>query len=144
MQPGTICWYEVPCTDPDRAFAFYKNVFGWESAPGAESAMPGYMEGVESVHMFRKGNLYGAFVKMSSPDTVAAVADEANLAKTASLASLRVGDVDKTTAEVEKNGGKVHLPKFAIAGGAFGYSARYIDTEGNLVAVWQPPAKPPM
>jgi hypothetical protein len=34
--------------------------------------------------------------------------------------------------------------KFAIAGGAFGHSARYIDTEGNLVAVWQPPAKPPM
>jgi predicted enzyme related to lactoylglutathione lyase len=99
----------VPCTDPERAFAFYKNVFGWETAPGGESAMPGYMEGVDSVHMFRKGNLYGAFVKMSSPDGVAAVADKTNTAKTASLASLRVQDIDKTTADVEKNGGKVHL-----------------------------------
>jgi len=108
-QPGTICWYEVPCTDPDRAFAFYKNVFAWEAAPGAEDAMPGYMEGVESVHMFRKGNLYGAFVKMSTPEGVAAVADSTNIAKIPILASLKVEDVDKTTADVEKNGGKVHM-----------------------------------
>ena len=71
--------------------------------------MPGYMAGVESVHMFRKGNLYGAFTKMSAPEGVAAVADSTNIAKISVLASLRVDDIDKTTAAVEKNGGRVHM-----------------------------------
>ncbi|KAK5655848.1 hypothetical protein OQA88_5387 [Cercophora sp. LCS_1] len=121
--------------------AFYKAVFGWMDHCDVQEPMPGYMEGVDNVTMFYKGTLYGAFVKMTKPEGVAAVADADHLAKMPLLPSFKVDNIDETLDVVAKNGGKVHLPKLDIAGGTMGYSARFIDTEGNLVAIWQPPAK---
>lgn len=89
--------------------------------------------------MFQKGSMYGAFVKMSNSDGVAAVADSANTAKMPILPSFAVEDIDKTTAIVERNLGKVHIPKTPIAGGTMGHCARFIDTEGNIIAVWSSP-----
>ncbi len=34
-------------------------------------------------------------------------------------------------------------PKNPIAGGAMGHYARIIDLDGNLLALWTPPAKAP-
>ncbi|SPQ26225.1 b74375f8-e0a9-43bc-ad4c-6d87b52f8971 [Thermothielavioides terrestris] len=139
---GEICWLEVPCTDIDRALSFYSAVLGWESAnpEGCPSPLPGPMEGTDAVHMFRRGRMHGAFVKMSSPDGVAAVVDAAHPAKAPVLASYNVSSIEETLAKVEAAGGRVHVPKTAIAGGSMGYFARFVDTEGNLQGIWEAPA----
>lgn len=91
--------------------------------------------------MFRHSDLYGAFVKMSNAGGVASVADNENPARMPVLASLRVESIDETSGKVVGSGGRVFINKTALAGGTFGYFARYIDTEGNLIAVWQGPEK---
>ncbi|KAK1834622.1 hypothetical protein QBC39DRAFT_369120 [Podospora conica] len=138
--PGELCWLEVPCVDPERAFSFYQAVFGWEKPCNADGGIPGYGEGIESIHMFMHGKLYGAFVKMSNADNVAVTVDRELPFKMAITPYLLVADIDKTAEVVAASGGKVHVPKFECGpGGAMGHAARFIDTEGNVVAVWTPP-----
>lgn len=72
--------------------------------------MPGVFEGTDGVHMFHKGkNLNGAFVKMSKPEGVAAVADIGYPSKMAAMASYLVESIDQTLKRVEEAGGRVHL-----------------------------------
>jgi predicted enzyme related to lactoylglutathione lyase len=99
----------MPCTDPSRAMAFYKTVFGGMYHCDVQEPLPGYMDGVDNVTMFYTYTLYGAFVKMTKPEGVATVADSNDLAKIPLLPSFRVDNVDDTLGVVEKNGGKVHL-----------------------------------
>ncbi|KAK1751348.1 hypothetical protein QBC47DRAFT_406048 [Echria macrotheca] len=138
--PGEICWLEIPVTEPSRAIAFYRAVFGWQLVHADGQPTPGYMDGVEGVYLFSKGKLSGAFLKLANTSDVASVADVNSPAKSAVLPYLMVGDVDVALGEVEKNGGRVHVPKILIAGGSMGQCARFVDTEGNLVAIWAPPA----
>ncbi|KAK3898323.1 hypothetical protein C8A05DRAFT_38088 [Staphylotrichum tortipilum] len=142
--PGAICWLEVPCTSLPRAVAFYTAVLGWSSAdPSSTPLGPGVLEGNAGLHMFTGGGgqLNGAFVVMSKPEGVAVVADEGDIAKMGVLPSYRVESVEETLGRVVENGGRVHVPKMAIAGGSMGYFARFIDTEGNLQGIWAAPAE---
>ncbi|KAK4182562.1 hypothetical protein QBC35DRAFT_468001 [Podospora australis] len=137
---GQICWLEVPCTDISRVITFYRAVLDWDTAdydPTGSSDMPGAIEGNEAIHMFNKSTtLNGAFVKMSKPSGVASVADPNEPYKASVLAYYCVLDIEETLKKVEANGGRVHVPKTAIAGGSMGYFARFIDSEGNLQAIW--------
>lgn len=103
----------MPCTDLARVVSFYTTVLGWESAdPASTPALPGAMEGTDAVHMFKSAKLSGAFVKMSKPEGVAAVADAANPAKTSVLTSFYVAGIEETLKKVEDSGGRVHVYVF--------------------------------
>ncbi|KAG7287164.1 hypothetical protein NEMBOFW57_006669 [Staphylotrichum longicolle] len=139
---GELCWLEVPCNDIARVVSFYTTVLGWESAdPASSPSLPGAMDGTDAVHMFKTSKLSGAFVKMSKPEGVATVADAAHPAKAAVLTSFFVPSIEETLKKVEDAGGRVHVPKTAIAGGSMGYFARFIDSEGNLQGIWAAPGK---
>lgn len=107
--PGELCWLEVPCVDPERAFSFYQAVFGWAKPCNVEGPIPGYGEGIESIHTFMHGKLYGAFVKMSNADNVAVTVDQALPFKMPITPYLLVADIDKTAEVVAASGGKVHV-----------------------------------
>ncbi len=110
---GEICWLEVPCNDVARVASFYTTVLGWKSAdPASSPPLPGAMEGNDAVHMFSGGKLNGAFVKMSKPEDVAAVADAAHPAKAGVLASYFVASIEETLKKVEEAGGRVHVYVF--------------------------------
>ena len=39
--PGTLAWFEVATDDPDKATAFYTDLFGWTFTPFADPAEAG-------------------------------------------------------------------------------------------------------
>ncbi|KAK3374687.1 hypothetical protein B0H63DRAFT_496116 [Podospora didyma] len=145
---GEICWVEVPVTNVGRAVSFYRAVLGWQTEDAkptpdatADEKPPSPVPGIDIVHFFSKGRLNGAFVKVSDESSLALVADEENPHKMPPLAYYLVESVDETLKKVELAGGRVHVPKTAISGGTMGFFARFVDSEGNLQAVWSQPQK---
>jgi len=114
---GRVIHFEVPVRDPDRAAAFYQEVFGWTfdkwSGPmeyWMVTTGPGTAPGING-GMLKRGNV------------------------TATTNTVGVDSVDVSVAAVTNAGGKLIMPKTAIPG--VGYFAYCEDTEGNLFGVMQ-------
>ncbi len=41
-QMGNVGWHELFAADPEKAFAFYSEIFGWQKAEGGAGARPNY------------------------------------------------------------------------------------------------------
>ncbi|HEU4948252.1 MAG TPA: VOC family protein [Kribbella sp.] len=112
-----VLHFEIPIDDPDRAGAFYREVFGWnvekwgpidywtmttgaEPGPGAEGALTPRAEAPEGVIVY-----------------------------------VGVDDIDRAMAEVTEAGGTLLTEKMPIP--TIGWSARIRDTEGNLIGLFQ-------
>jgi predicted enzyme related to lactoylglutathione lyase len=113
---GSYIWYELLTTDAEGAKAFYEAIVpGWRFGPPSAEHM-GYRE-------------------INAPDGHAGGAMELNEqmlhggAKPLWLGYVGVEDVDKTVAQVEAKGGRVHLPAFDIPG--VGRIAMVADPQGN-------------
>ena len=119
-----VVHFEIPATDPERAVAFYKGVFGWEinKWEGSEdywlikTGPPGEL-GIDGAIMRRQGEATG-----DSP--------------TAYLCTVGVESIDEYLEKVKQAGGLVLTPKMPIPGvGTFAYCR---DTEGNQFGIIQP------
>jgi len=129
-----VVHFEIHAADPERAAAFYRDVFGWEIG---EWKMPGVMKdenrywfvmtapkdskepGVNGGLLFRRG---------AAPTPGQGV--------NAFVCTVQVENFDETAKKVLAAGGTVALPKMAIAGMAWqGY---FIDLDGNIFGVHQP------
>ena len=115
--PANIIWFEIPADNPERAEAFYSELFGWkiEKFPG----MTDYW------HIDTGGSddsPDGGLMKRMHPDHT--ITDYVN-----------VPSVTKFMAKVEKLGGSICRPKTAVPG--MGYFAICKDTENNTFAVWE-------
>lgn len=112
-----VVHFEIPIDKPERACAFYRNVFGWnvakwgpidywsmttgaEPGPGAEGALTRRSEAPEGVVLY-----------------------------------VGVDDIDRALARVKEAGGTLLTGKLPVP--AFGWSARFHDTEGNVVGLFQ-------
>jgi predicted enzyme related to lactoylglutathione lyase len=49
--------------------------------------------------------------------------------------TISVRSIDESAVTIEKNGGKVIIPKMSV--GDMGFSAYFQDTEGNVIGLWQ-------
>jgi len=121
MLDNAITWFEVPVTDFERAKKFYSTIYDYQ--------MPDTMVGPVRMGFFlyeqQVGRVGGAicFGVGYSPSQLGA------------LIYLNGGsDLNVVLQRVEKAGGKVVIPKTFIAP-EHGYFARFIDTEGNLIAL---------
>ena len=117
---NVINWFEIPAKDFSRACKFYEEVLnGTVQQMDAENGMQmGFLPGST------QGEVGGAIVKGEGYEP----------SKTGSLVYLNGGeDLSAPLARVETAGGQVTMPKTAI--GENGYIARFIDTEGNNVAI---------
>jgi predicted enzyme related to lactoylglutathione lyase len=119
--PNAINWFEIPVVDFPRAKKFYNDIFGFElyeetMGPFRMGFFPG------------EGGVSGAIVQ----------GEGCKPSQEGTLVYLNGGDdLSKVLNKVEGAGGKIAMPKTEITP-EIGYSAIFIDTEGNKVALHSP------
>ncbi len=116
---GKICYIEMPATDIARSAEFYKRVFGW--------------------NIRRRGDGSTAF-----DDTTGEVSGTWLLGRPPASAPgfliyVMVDSVAATVKAVVANGGEIVQP---IGADAPEITARFRDPGGNVVGLYQEPAKP--
>ncbi|MBL7958583.1 MAG: VOC family protein, partial [Flavobacteriales bacterium] len=118
---NALNWFEIATNDLDRAQKFYEAVFGIKMEPLDMDQLQMRMFPGEGAN----GKVGGAIVKsgMHKPS------------KEGTLVYLNANpDLSDALGRVEKNGGKVLMPKTHISDD-IGYMAFFLDTEGNAVAM---------
>jgi uncharacterized protein len=111
--------FEIPAADTERAIGFYSNVFGWKFTK---------WEGPSPYWLITTGpkeepGIDGGLLPRRDPSQPC-------------VNTIGVASVDETLETVEKNGGKVALPKMAVPG--VGWLAYCKDTDGNMFGIMQP------
>lgn len=121
-----VVHFEIQTDEPERAIAFYKNIFGWTfeqwgeqkywmimTAP-KESTLPGI-----------NGGLLPRPIKLI----------DGQCGTNAFVCTVQVENYDAIAEKILAEGGKVAMPKFALVGMAWqGY---FLDTEGNTFGLHQ-------
>jgi len=116
---ASVCWFEVPADDLDRAKAFYGSLFGWtfDQIPAAIA---------EYWHIDTGGRDAtpdgGLMPRMHPTQTITVY--------------VSVPSVEKAMDKVKKLGGSICKPKTAVP--HMGYFAISEDTEHNTFALWEP------
>jgi predicted enzyme related to lactoylglutathione lyase len=118
-----LAYFEVPVEDLNRAKMFYRELLNWEfaRAENPDIRMEYWMitTGPDEEGTINRGGMYQRPVPMTGIITYA-----------------RVEDLDKALARVEKLGGRIIMPKMSID--MVGCMAHILDSEGNLIALWEP------
>jgi uncharacterized protein len=109
--------FAINCGDVERARRFYEAVFGWKSMPWGP---PGF-------YQMDTGGIQGALQQRRE-----IVEGKAMFGAEISIG---VDDIDKTSAAVLKNGGKIVMPKVAIP--TVGTLVFLEDPEGNIIGAMQ-------
>lgn len=119
MQP--VAYFEIPCDDPEKVGAFFRNVFDWQINPW--SAIPGFdywvvqttEEGGQGINggLMRRNDLGQPMVN-----------------------TIMVPDLDDYVGRVEGAGGAIVVPKMEIPG--VGWICYFKDPEANIFGMWQP------
>jgi len=107
--------------DPDRARAFYAQVFGWSLPDDG----PAHCWVITTGDDPRLGN--------DGPDPSGA--DHAVNPGELVIATVHVADLDTTTAALLAAGGEVLVPRLPLPGS--GWLVDVADTEGNLIGIMQ-------
>jgi predicted enzyme related to lactoylglutathione lyase len=121
MLDNAITWFEIPVTDFERAKKFYSTIYDFDM-PEAQvgPVRMGFLLYEQQPQRVGGAICFGQGYTPSSQGT---------------LPYLNGGsDLNIVLDRIEKAGGKVVIPKTFIAP-EHGYFARFIDTEGNLVAL---------
>lgn len=120
-----VTHFEIPADDTNRAQEFYKKLFGWKINQVPE--MPYWMVNTvetDEQHMPKEaGTINGGIFLRERGQSISPVI------------VISVSDIDGCLKNIEEAGGQVVLPKQEV--GSFGYYARFEDTEGNLMGLWQ-------
>ncbi len=122
---SNLAYFEVPADDLERVQKFYKELLGWEFTRSENPDIP--MEywmiatGPAEDGTINMGGLYRRIGPMAGI-----------------LTYVKVDDLDAALARVEVLGGKVVSPKMSVK--MVGNMAMIADTEGNVIALWEPEA----
>ncbi|HEU4492271.1 MAG TPA: VOC family protein [Jiangellales bacterium] len=112
-----VVHFEIPVDDPERASSFYGSVFGWDVAKWGPADYWTMTTG-EEPGIGAEGAL---IPRAEAPDGV--------------IVYVGVSDIDAVLAEVRRVGGSVVTEKTPIP--TMGWSARFRDSEGNVVGLFQ-------
>lgn len=122
---GRVVHFEVPFDDAERAYAFYRDVFGWNVMPMPEMEYTGVMTGPTTDEGMPTESGYiggGMFQRGDSPPHGPVI-------------TIDVDDMDRAIAAVRDHGGRLVGEKLTV--GDMGIAAYFEDTEGNLLGLWQ-------
>lgn len=123
-----VVHFEIQADDLERAMKFYKEVFGWEFPQWTEN--PPYWGIMTAPKDSKEPGINGGFLKRPCP------APAPEQGTNAFVCTVQVENFDEIAKKIEAAGGKVAMPKFAVAGMAWqGY---FLDTEGNTLGLHQP------
>ena len=109
-----ICYVQIPAPDIKKAGKFYTKVFGWKITAKFN---PTYWQ-------FDDGHLGGGFDADMKP------------AKTGVILVLKVADMAKSLAAINRAGGRITKERTPIYGGKMGYYAYFRDPNGNQLGIW--------
>jgi uncharacterized protein len=120
MNSGHI-YFEIQADNPQRALKFYSAVFAWKF--DEVKGLPIQYWTIETGGS--RGGLLQRPAKTPPPQS----------GTNAFVCSLEVQDFDATAKTIEKSGGTVALPKFAVPGKCWqGY---FVDPEGNTFGIFE-------
>lgn len=108
--------FEIPVDDPDRAEAFYREVFGW------------------SFHRFEGAPDYYGMASTGETNPGINGALFQRRADAGTTITMSVPSIEEGLAAVEANGGSMVLGKTPIPG--MGYFATCKDSEGNQIGIF--------
>lgn len=115
FRQGDLCHLEIPVNDKERAKAFYGEVFGWSFQEVPEM----------SYTLFSTpGKVVGGGFFTPSEHMPAKV-----------INYMLVDSLEQTAEKVKKMGGQVVSPRIDVGGQ--GALMHLIDSEGNLIAIWE-------
>jgi predicted enzyme related to lactoylglutathione lyase len=117
--PQSIVHFEIPAEDPERASAFYSNLFGWSivkntSMPGVEYWMIDTKAGERAPG--------GGVMRRQAPGQQI-------------TNYIGVDSVDESAARAQELGATIIVPKMEV--GDMGWFVQLMDPEGNVFALWQ-------
>jgi predicted enzyme related to lactoylglutathione lyase len=115
---GKICYLEIPADDIQRSAEFYEKVFGWKTRRRGDGSLA-FDDGV--------GEVSGTWVLGRPPMTTPGL-----------LFYIMVDSVAATIDAVVANGGEVVQQ---IGGDAPEITARFRDPAGNVLGLYQEPAR---
>lgn len=118
-----VVYFEIPVKDMSRAMKFYKSVFGFDFE-------------VQTID----GNLMALFpVDPNLPGVTGALAkgDSYKPSLNGSRLYFHTSEIDLTMSKVSQAGGKLVYPVTDV--GEFGKVAEFQDSEGNRIALSNPP-----
>ena len=120
-----VVHFEIPVDNLGRAKEFYQDLFGWKitEVPGMPYWIVHTVETDEQQMPKESGAINGGFFKKEDDEKISPVI------------VINVPDIDEYIMKIEQAGGKIILPKNQV--GEFGLYARFEDTEGNVVGIWQ-------
>lgn len=123
-----VVHFEIHAADPQRAVAFYQNVFGWTVEDWSDFAGMPYF-GVKTGPQDQPGIDGAIMARMGENMPVGGPVAGAVL-------TIGVEDFDAAAAKIEAAGGTIALEKHALPGMAWqGY---FHDTENNVFGIHQP------
>jgi predicted enzyme related to lactoylglutathione lyase len=111
-----VIHFEIPADEPDRAVAFYQNVFGWTIKKEGPIEYWLATTGPDD-----KPGINGAIMRRAE--------------RTTTCNTIDVPSVDEFVKKIQNAGGKAVTSKAVIPG--VGYFAYCADTEGNVFAIMQ-------
>lgn len=121
----SVVHFEIPAGDMGRAEKFYKSVFGWmiNKVPEMDYMMVTTAPTDEKKMMpAMPGSINGGMTKKT---------DKIN----APVITIAVASIDATMKKLEEAGGKVVMPKAPV--GDMGFAAYFMDSEGNVMGLWE-------
>lgn len=120
-------WFILPVTDMQRAKQFYTSVLNTQLQDEGDETYQ------MSVFEHELGGVSGMLLK----------ADDYEPARTGSVVYFNAGDQSQMTEILERvaqAGTEIITPKSAIDAGKKGHCAQFLDSEGNRVGLYSPPA----
>ena len=115
-QPARVGWHELLAADPNKAFAFYGKLFGWQKADAETGSMETYQLFAAGGHTI--GGIFGKREREPFPFW---------------LYYFNVDDIDVATQRVKSQGGRIFEGPLEVPGGA--WVARCIDPQGAMFAL---------
>lgn len=122
MQP--VAYFEIPCNDPEKVGAFFRNVFDWQINPW--SAIPGFDYWVVQTTEEGGQGINGGLMRRNDPGQPM-------------VNTIMVPNLDDYIGRVEGAGGAIVVPKMEVPG--VGWICYFKDPEANIFGMWQPAEK---
>ena len=113
-----VSWFELSVDNPKRAMEFYERVFGWKFERWGDQEYWLVDAGEKE-----EPGINGA-IQPRKPKSAPVVN------------TINVGNIDEAIKKIEKNGGKIVVPKMEVPNQ--GMLAYFIDSEGNMHGIMQP------
>ncbi len=123
-----VVHFEIPTDDHARAKRFYGDVFGWhlqDMPAGADMYTFAITSPVDDQFRHKESGAINGGMFQRRPQ----------LPVTNPVITIEVDSIDEHASRIEAAGGTLAAPKGEVPD--MGYYAYFMDTEGNLMGLWQ-------